>query len=71
MKIEQPLKTYGRVPSDLSRVTSTSFVGITSVKQADGTELAKEIHIFPAELRGAGEGSNMIRGRPAAPVRAE
>jgi len=64
VKIEQPLKTYGRVPSDLSHVTSTSFVGITSVKQADGTELAKEIHIFPAELRGAGEGSNMIAPAP-------
>ena len=35
-------------------------MGVTSVKQPDGTEVAKEIHIFPAELRGAGEGSNMI-----------
>jgi hypothetical protein len=64
VKIEHPFRTYGRVPSDLSHVTSTSFVGVTSVKQADGTELAKEIHIFPAELRGAGEGSNMIAGAP-------
>jgi hypothetical protein len=52
------------VPSDLSHVTPTSFVGVTSVKQPDGTELAKEIHIFPAELHGAGEGSNMIAAAP-------
>ncbi len=64
VKIKQPLKVYGRVPSDLSHVKSTSFVGVTSVKQADGTELAKQINIFPAELRGIGEGSNML---PAAP----
>jgi hypothetical protein len=64
VKIKQPLKVYGRVPSDLGHVRSTSFVGVTSVKQADGTELAKQINIFPAELRGIGEGSNML---PAAP----
>jgi hypothetical protein len=64
VKIKQPLKIYGRVPSDLSHVTSTSFVGVTSIKQADGTELAKQVNIFPAELRGIGEGSNLL---PAAP----
>jgi len=66
VKIKQPLTVYGRVPSDLSHVTSTSFVGVTSVKQPDGTELAKQINIFPAELRGIGEGSNMIEGAPGA-----
>jgi hypothetical protein len=60
VKVKQPLKTYGRQPSDLSHVTSDSFVGVTSVKGSDGKEQAKEIHIFPSELRGAGEGSNMM-----------
>lgn len=60
VKIKQPVKIYGRVPSNLSHLKSTSFVGVTSVKQADGTELAKQINIFPAELRGIGEGSNML-----------
>jgi hypothetical protein len=62
VRIKQPLITYGRIPSDLSHVTSTSFVGVTSVREANGTQLAKEIHIFPSELRGAGEGSNLIEG---------
>jgi hypothetical protein len=45
------------MPSDLSHVTSSSYVGVPSVQQADGTELAKQVIIFPKELRGAAEGS--------------
>ena len=66
VKVQQPLTTYEAVPSDLSHVTSDSFVGVTSVKQADGSEVAKQIKIFPAELRGLGAGSNMIPAAPGA-----
>jgi hypothetical protein len=55
--IKQPLATYKQMPSDLSHVTSSSYVGVPSVQQADGTELAKQVIIFPKELRGAAEGS--------------
>ena len=41
----------------MSHVTSTAYVGVASVQQADGTELAKQVIIFPKELRGAAEGS--------------
>jgi hypothetical protein len=41
-------------------VTPNAFVGITSVAQPDGSERATEIHIFPEELRGTGEGSRMM-----------
>ncbi len=34
-----------------------SYVGVASTEQADGKEVAKQIIIFPAELRGAAEGS--------------
>src|ERR1700730_13271635 len=64
VNIQQPLTTYKQIPSDLSHVTSTSFVGVASVKQPDGTELATQIKIFPAELRGAGEGSSMMDAAP-------
>jgi hypothetical protein len=60
--IRRPLTTYKQVPSDLSHVTSTSFVGVASVRQADGREVATQIKIFPPELRGAGEGSHMMGG---------
>jgi hypothetical protein len=55
--VTQPLATYKQIPSDLSHVTANSYVGVPSVQQADGTELAKQVIIFPRELRGAAEGS--------------
>jgi hypothetical protein len=55
--VTQPLATYKQMQSDLSHVTSSSYVGVPSVQQADGTELAKQVIIFPKELRGAAEGS--------------
>ena len=58
--IGSPLQLYRDMPSDLAHVNSTSFVGVTSVKQTDGSEQATEIHIFPEELRGTGEGSWMM-----------
>ncbi len=64
ISIEQPLTTYHEVPSDMGHVTSGSYVGIPSVKQADGRELAQKIIIFPRELRGAAEGSVMMDSAP-------
>lgn len=58
--VKQPLATYKQIPSDLSHVTSTSYVGVASEQQADGTELAKQVIIFPKELRGAAEGSVLL-----------
>jgi hypothetical protein len=58
--VTQPLATYKQIPSDLSHVTSTSYVGVASAQQADGTELAKEVIIFPKELSGAAEGSVLL-----------
>ena len=58
--VAQPLATYKQIPSDLSHVTSSSYVGVASVQQADGTELAKQVIIFPKELRGAAEGSVLL-----------
>ena len=58
--LSQPFHLYSRAPSDLSHVKPNSFIGVTSVKQADGSERATEIHVFPEELRGLGEGSRMM-----------
>jgi hypothetical protein len=55
--IRQPLTTYKQVPTDLAHITPTSYVGIPSVGQADGTQVAKLVLIFPPELKGAAEGS--------------
>src|ERR1700681_4350962 len=60
VSVTQPLATYKQVPSDFSHVTSNSYVGVASVQQADGTELAKQVIIFPKELRGSAEGSVLL-----------
>jgi hypothetical protein len=57
VEVKQPVTTYKQIPSDLSHVTSASYVGVASTEQADGKELAKQIIIFPPELSGAAEGS--------------
>jgi hypothetical protein len=53
-------KVYDRVPSDLSHIKETSFVGVTSVPQPDGSQKATEIHVFDEALRGLGEGSRSM-----------
>ena len=45
------------IQSDLGHVAAGSFLGITSVRQSDGSERAVEIHVFPEAMRGTGEGS--------------
>jgi hypothetical protein len=57
----RPVHVYTRQPAQLSRVAEGSFVGVTSVPQPDGTQRATEIHIFPEELRGTGEGSYLMQ----------
>jgi hypothetical protein len=54
--VKQPLTTYKQIPSDLSHITATSYVGAASAEQ-DGKQVAKQVFIFPAELSGAAEGS--------------
>ena len=66
VKLVQPFHLYSRVPGDLSHLKDTSFVGVTSVKQPDGTERASAIGILPEELRGVGEGSYMMNTPPGA-----
>ena len=55
--VKQPLTTYRQIPSDLSHVTASSYVGVASTEQADGKQVAKQVFIFPSELSGAAEGS--------------
>jgi hypothetical protein len=51
------LHLYAASPGSLADVKNTSFIGVTTQKQADQSDRATEIHIFPEELRGLGEGS--------------
>jgi hypothetical protein len=64
--ISQPFHLYTRGPSDLAHVKESTFIGVTTVKQPDGSERATEIHVFPEELRGLGEGSRMMAPQASA-----
>jgi hypothetical protein len=46
----------GVVKAALSDIKQGSFVGITGMPQADGSQRALEVHIFPEAMRGTGEG---------------
>jgi hypothetical protein len=63
--VTQPLQVYSRQPATLADVKDNVFIGVTTVKQPDGSEKATEIHIFPEELRGLGEGSRMMNAGSA------
>jgi hypothetical protein len=57
ISVKQPLITYKGIPSDQSHVAAAPYIGVASTEQADGKQVAKQIFIFPVELRGAAEGS--------------
>jgi hypothetical protein len=57
ISVKQPLITYKGIPSDQSHVAAAPYIGVASTEQADGKQLAKQIFLFPVELRGAAEGS--------------
>ena len=44
------------VPAKLSDITPGTFIGTAAETQPDGTLVAKEVHVFPESMRGAGEG---------------
>jgi hypothetical protein len=46
----------GLIKASLSDIKPGSFVGITAMPQADGSQSALEVHIFPESMRGTGEG---------------
>ena len=56
----------GRAPAKLADIAPGAYVGATTTQQADGTLLASEVHIFPASMRGTGEGHYPMPSAPGA-----
>jgi hypothetical protein len=44
------------VKASYSDIKQGSFIGVTGMPQADGSQKCMEIHIFPEAMRGTGEG---------------
>ena len=56
VKLKDNAVISGVEKAALADIKQNSFVGITAMPQADGTQKAIEVHIFPEARRGAGEG---------------
>src|SRR5215468_4827836 len=56
IKLTDNASVRGIVKAPLSDIKDNSFIGVTGMPQADGSQKAVEIHIFPEALRGTGEG---------------
>jgi hypothetical protein len=54
----------GRAPAKPADIAPGAYVGATATPQADGTLLASEVHIFPASMRGTGEGHYPMPSAP-------
>jgi len=51
------------VKASMAEIKEGTFLGSAAMPQPDGSQKALEVHIFPAQMRGTGEGH-----RPYAPV---
>ena len=56
VKLADNVSIRGIVKASLADIKQNSFIGVTGMPQADGSQKAVEIHIFPEALRGTGEG---------------
>ena len=56
VRVAENTRIGGVAAAQLSEITAGSYVGTTATKQADGNLRALEVHIFPEEARGTGEG---------------
>jgi hypothetical protein len=56
VKLADKAQVFGVAKAALADIKQNSFIGITAMPQADGTQKAVEVHIFPEARRGAGEG---------------
>lgn len=66
LKLVMPDKVSvsGIVKISLSDIKAGSYIGVTGLPQADGSQKAVEIHLFPEAMRGTGEGSRPWDLRP-------
>jgi hypothetical protein len=57
-------KVLGITKISLADIKVGSFIGTTTVPAADGTPTAVEVHVFPENMRGTGEGSRPFDLKP-------
>jgi hypothetical protein len=58
------MRVVGITKISLSDIKVGSFIGTTTVPGSDGSQNAVEVHVFPEDMRGTGEGSRPYDLRP-------
>jgi len=58
------MKVVGIVKIALADIKLGSFIGTTTVPGPDGQQNAVEVHVFPEDMRGTGEGSRPYDLKP-------
>jgi hypothetical protein len=56
IKVADNAVVRGIVRASLAEIKDNAFIGVSGMPQADGSQKALEIHIFPEAMRGTGEG---------------
>lgn len=56
IKLADNVGVSGIVPFKLEDIKPNSYIGVSSMPQADGTQRAIHVHVFPEALRGVAEG---------------
>jgi hypothetical protein len=64
LRMTADIRVVGIAKISLSDIKVGSFIGTTTVPGADGSQNAIEVHVFPEDMRGTGEGSRPFDLRP-------
>jgi hypothetical protein len=64
LHLTSDVKVVGIIKISLADIKLGSFIGTTTVPGADGVPKAVEVHVFPEDMRGTGEGSRPYDLRP-------
>jgi hypothetical protein len=64
LQMTSDIRIVGIIKIALSDIKVGSFIGTTTVPGPDGVQNAVEVHVFPENMRGTGEGSRPYDLRP-------
>src|SRR3984957_19865442 len=64
LHLTSDVKVVEIIKISLAEIKLGSFIGTTTVPGADGRQNAVEVHVFPENMRGTGEGSRPYDLRP-------
>ncbi len=64
LRMTADMRVVGIIKISLADIKVGSFVGATTVPGSDGSQNAVEVHVFPEDMRGTGEGSRPYDLRP-------